>query len=181
MPSTGKKIAIGAEQDDYRTSDPEEQKFIESHPFFKGRVVGKIVDSIPEDEAPKKPAAPKPKIATPIAPAIPESGDVPKVPTGDEVSTGTGDNTETPGGSDTDGEKIDETPGGGDTPGTGDGGDAEGGEAPKDIEYPEVVDINGAKDVLKAEPYKVHHWALTTPERIRAQATIHGVLFPNWK
>jgi len=155
-------VSFGGPQNTYVAPDEELQKAIESSRWFKNKQIG--IDGImkpgeaPTPVAPKKPAVVKPLAQTPAAPPAPEQ---PKVPTGDEVPTGTGGDTETPGGSDTDGEKIDE--------------------APKDIEYPDVVDINGAKDVLKAEPYKVHHLALTTPERIRAQATIHGVVFPNWK
>ncbi len=48
-------------------------------------------------------------------------------------------------------------------------------------EYPEVTDIQSAIDILRAEPYKVHHTKLTTPEKVLAVASELGVSFPNLK
>lgn len=46
-------------------------------------------------------------------------------------------------------------------------------------EYPEVTDIQTAKDILKGAPYSISPVALITPERIRTQADKAGVSFPN--
>ena len=48
-------------------------------------------------------------------------------------------------------------------------------------EFPEVVDINGAKDILKAEPYNILPQSLRTPESVLKKAAEVGVSFPNWK
>jgi hypothetical protein len=58
--------------------------------------------------------------------------------------------------------------------------EAQGEPSPEMAVFPDVVDINGASAVLRAEPYKVNHLALRTPEQVRARATINGVSFPNW-
>ena len=47
------------------------------------------------------------------------------------------------------------------------------------VEFPEVTDINGAAAVLKAEPYKIHHFKLKSPESIKEQSALVGVSFPN--
>jgi hypothetical protein len=47
-------------------------------------------------------------------------------------------------------------------------------------EYPDVTDINGAKSVLRGEPYNIHHMKLQTPQAIREQAELNKVSFPNW-
>ena len=46
--------------------------------------------------------------------------------------------------------------------------------------FPEVTTINQAKEVLRGEPYNVHHMKLRTPDAIMAQAIEHSVTFPNW-
>lgn len=46
--------------------------------------------------------------------------------------------------------------------------------------FPEVTTINQAKEVLRGEPYNVHHMKLRTPDAIMAQAIEHSVSFPLW-
>ena len=46
--------------------------------------------------------------------------------------------------------------------------------------FPLVVNFTQAKEVLRAEPYNVHHMKLKTPESVMAQAKAHSVEFPNW-
>lgn len=54
-------------------------------------------------------------------------------------------------------------------------------EAPfKFTQFSLVVNFTQAKEVLRAEPYNVHHMKLKTPEAVMAQAKEHSVEFPNW-
>ena len=46
--------------------------------------------------------------------------------------------------------------------------------------FPLVVNFTQAKEVLRNEPYCVHHMKLKTPEAVMAQAKEHSVEFPNW-
>jgi hypothetical protein len=46
--------------------------------------------------------------------------------------------------------------------------------------FHEVTTINQAKEVLRGEPYNVHHMKLRTPDAIMAQAIENSVIFPNW-
>ncbi len=46
--------------------------------------------------------------------------------------------------------------------------------------FPAVTNYTQAKEVLRAEPYKVHHMKLNNPEAVMAQAKAHSVEFPNW-
>jgi len=47
--------------------------------------------------------------------------------------------------------------------------------------FDNVTDIQGAVEVLKAEPYKINVKSLRTPENIMKQAQTCNVTFPNWK
>jgi len=47
-------------------------------------------------------------------------------------------------------------------------------------QFASVVNFTQAKEVLRAEPYNVHHLKLKTPEAVMAQAKAHSVEFPNW-
>ena len=47
-------------------------------------------------------------------------------------------------------------------------------------EFLDVADVNGAKDVLKADPYNVLPQSLRSEEAVRRKAAENGVLFPNW-
>jgi hypothetical protein len=46
--------------------------------------------------------------------------------------------------------------------------------------FADVTTVNQAKEILRAEPYNVHHMKLRTPDAIMAQAIEHSVTFPNW-
>lgn len=46
-------------------------------------------------------------------------------------------------------------------------------------EFPEVTTVNAAATILKAEPYRVHHTKVRTPQDIMAQALEKGISFPN--
>lgn len=46
--------------------------------------------------------------------------------------------------------------------------------------FEDVVDINGAIDILKGEPYKAKASSLKTPGKVREQAEAFNVFFPNW-
>ena len=47
-------------------------------------------------------------------------------------------------------------------------------------EFADVTNAQQAKDVLRAEPYKVHQFSLKTPDAIRKAAETNNVSFPNW-
>ena len=47
-------------------------------------------------------------------------------------------------------------------------------------QFASVVNFTQAKEVLRAEPYNVHHMKLKNPEAVMAQAKAHSVEFPNW-
>ena len=46
--------------------------------------------------------------------------------------------------------------------------------------FENVTDINGAVEILKGEPYKVHHMKLLAPTAVSDQAKLNNVSFPNW-
>jgi tRNA A37 N6-isopentenylltransferase MiaA len=57
----------------------------------------------------------------------------------------------------------------------------EGGELDQNdvIEYPNVNDYQEAADILRKDPYRIHHTKTKTPEDILEQAKLLNVSFPN--
>ena len=47
------------------------------------------------------------------------------------------------------------------------------------VEFKEVTDINAAVDILKKNPYRIHHSKLQTPDSVLKAAESVNVSFPN--
>ena len=47
------------------------------------------------------------------------------------------------------------------------------------VEYPNVNDYQEAAEILRKDPYRIHHTKTKTPEDILEQAKLLGVSFPN--
>lgn len=47
-------------------------------------------------------------------------------------------------------------------------------------DYPDVTNINEAVEILRGQPYNVHHMKVRTPAAIQEQAILNKVTFSNW-